>query len=556
MTSPATLFARSFIGALIARGVTDVVVSPGSRSQALALAAAEAEQSGHLTLHVVVDERSAGFRALGIALETGLPAVALATSGSAPAHFLPAVMEAHHAGVPLIVVSADRPESLKGVGANQTTQHSGLFGFAATTIDAVAEANTAEGAGIAAALEVFDQAAAGGAAHVNIEFSEPLSSSEPSDFVLPTLPEPLATPGKTVSLVLEPEAGTLVIAGHRAGSRAEQWALELGAPLIAEVASGARFGPHLLPSYREVLNGEHFPTPLQRIITVGRPTLSREVWALLSDSSYRHIVIRGAEAEPANPSGQAHIVDSLDISHPATSDERSQWVKPWVIASREHHRAALEALQPQTPELGEGAADDPAARSAFAREQMEILRRAPTRQDVALSVWEASWPHDRLVLGASRMIREMDRIVGPKNIPVVSNRGLSGIDGTISAARGVAVAAPRSGATGVTRVVLGDLAFLHDAGSLMQEPGSSEGSKVHLFVANDGGGSIFDELEVGHSAPRELFDRVMFTPHTVDMSALATAYGWEYLHVTTMGELADALVSTATRLIVDISLER
>ena len=185
MTSPATLFARSFIGALVARGVTDVVVSPGSRSQALALAAAEAEQSGHLTLHVVVDERSAGFRALGIALETGLPAVALATSGSAPAHFLPAVMEAHHAGVPFIVVSADRPESLKGVGANQTTQHSGLFGFAASTIDAVAEANTAEGAGIAAALEVFDQAAAGGAAHANVEFSEPLSSSEPSEFVLP-----------------------------------------------------------------------------------------------------------------------------------------------------------------------------------------------------------------------------------------------------------------------------------------------------------------------------------------------------------------------------------
>lgn len=556
MTSPATLFARSFIGALIARDVTDVVVSPGSRSQALALASAEAAEAGHLELHVVVDERSAAFRALGIALETGIPAVAIVTSGSAPAHFLPAVMEAHHAGVPLIVVSADRPVSLKGVGANQTTQHSGLFGFAAVTIEAVAEEDSANTAGIEAALAVWEHAAGGRAVHANIEFSEPLSSSDDSDFVIPPLPASTRLPSEPVTLDLEPGPGTLVIAGHGAGARAEQWAVELGAPLIAEVVSGARFGPHLLSAYREVLNSEALPTPVERIITVGRPTLSREVWALLSDSSYSHIVVRGPEAELANPSGQAQVVDSLAISRSATQEERSSWVKPWVIASRNYHRVALDAVLPATPELSEGEADDPAARSAFAREQMEVLRQAPSRQEIALSVWEASWPHDRLILGASRMIREMDRIVGPKNIPVISNRGLSGIDGTISTARGVALAAPRSGATGVTRVVLGDLAFLHDAGSLLHEPGHDEGSKVHLFVANDGGGSIFDGLEVGDSAPRARFDRVMFTPHAVDIEALATAYAWQYLRVSTRGELADALVSSASRLIVDIPLER
>lgn len=556
MTSPATLFARSFIGALIARGVSDVVVSPGSRSQALALASAEAAEAGHLALHVVVDERSAAFRALGIALETGIPAVAMATSGSAPAHFLPAVMEAHHAGVPLIVVSADRPASLKGVGANQTTQHSGLFGFAAATIEAAAEEDSADAAGIEAALAVWEHAVGGRAVHANIEFSEPLSSTDSSEFVIPPLPASTRLPVEPVTLDLEPEAGTLVIAGHGAGARAEQWAVELGAPLIAEVVSGARFGPHLLSAYREVLNSEALPTPVERVITVGRPTLSREVWALLSDSSYSHIVVRGPEAEPANPSGQAQVVDSLTISRPATQEERSAWVKPWVIASRDYHRIALDAVLPTTPELSEGEADNPASRSAFAREQMEVLRQAPSRQEIALSVWEASWPHDRLVLAASRMIREMDRIAGPKNIPVISNRGLSGIDGTISTARGLALAAPRSGATGVTRVVLGDLAFLHDAGSLLQEPDHEAGSKVHLFVANDGGGTIFDGLEVGDSAPRERFDRVMFTPHAVDIAALAAAYGWEYFRVSTRGELADALVSSASRLIVDIPLER
>jgi len=154
------------------------------------------------------------------------------------------------------------------------------------------------------------------------------------------------------------------------------------------------------------------------------------------------------------------------------------------------------------------------------------------------------------------MIREMDRIVGPKNIPVFANRGLSGIDGTISTARGIAQAAPRSGSSGVTRVLLGDLAFLHDVGSLMQEPGRHDESKVHLFIANDGGGTIFDALEVAETAPGEDFDRVMFTPQSVNIAALAEAYGWEYLPVKTMGELAEALVRGDEKLIVDVALER
>ncbi|MFT4283378.1 MAG: thiamine pyrophosphate-binding protein, partial [Protaetiibacter sp.] len=125
--APASVYATALLAGLVRRGVTDVVVCPGSRSQALALAAARFEQAGLLKLHVRIDERSAGFLALGLAVESGVPAVVVTTSGTAVGNLHPAVLEAAHSGVPLLVVSADRPEELRGVGANQTTRQAGIF---------------------------------------------------------------------------------------------------------------------------------------------------------------------------------------------------------------------------------------------------------------------------------------------------------------------------------------------------------------------------------------------------------------------------------------------
>jgi 2-succinyl-5-enolpyruvyl-6-hydroxy-3-cyclohexene-1-carboxylate synthase len=555
-SSPATEWSRAFFGALIAQGVRDVVVSPGARSQALALAALEWEQSGELNVHVVIDERSAAFRALGLSMESQVPAVCIATSGSAPAHYYPAVMEAHHAGVGLIVVSADRPHELQGVGANQSTQQSGLFGFAAPSWDTEAtgtdDARTARGVGVS----VAHHAARFRPAHVNVAFREPLSSSEPTEWAPPRPIEDEAGDREKTVLSLSAEPGTLVVAGHGAGVVAEVLAVSLGAPLIAEVVSGSRFGPHLVLAYREVLNQAELPGPVHRVITVGRPTLSREVWAVLENPSLVHIVLRGSEAYVANPTREAQIVDSIDVSRPATAEQRSQWVKPWVMAARKLYEATLSTVLPARPDWGSGDSDGSGPPSAFAQQEMNVLRRPVTRPELALAVWEASWPHDRLVLGASRMIREMDQIVGSKNIRVYSNRGLSGIDGTISTARGIASAAARAGASGVTRVVLGDLAFLHDAGSLLVEPGVEDLSRVHLFVANDGGGTIFDALEVSKSAPQKVRDRVLYTPQEADFEALAKAYGWDYVTVNTRGELSDALVRSDARLIVDIALQR
>lgn len=557
--SPATSWSVAFLGQLVAQGVGHVVVSPGARSQALALAAVEWERAtqGGLTVHVVIDERSAAFRALGLARETGAPAVCISTSGSAPSHYYPAVLEALHAGVPMILVSADRPAELRGVGANQTTDQRALFGPRVPSFTVAAPVDGDDVAARTLAVDVVREALSGTPVHVNVSFREPLSGAPlPGSLTLPDSVAVEVEPLGLATLTLHPEPGTLIIAGYGAGSAAEALAVSLGAPLIAEVVSGARFGPHLVSSYREVLTDASLLAGITRIITCGRPTLDRQVWSLLTSSAYDHIVVPGRGCEAANPSAQARVVESVVASRSATPEETAQWVKPWVMAGRAHQEAALAAITPAAPDIDALSSDDQAARSAFAREEMMVLRQPITRGILALAAWEATWPHDRLVMGASRMVREADQIVPGKNIPVHSNRGLSGIDGTISTARGIAFAAAEAGTVGTTRVLLGDLAFLHDVGSLLLEPGVEDASRVHVIVANDGGGSIFDQLEVGQSAPPADLERVLFTPQRVDLEGLAAAYGWAYRRVANRGDLTEAMSASDQWLIIDVPLSR
>jgi len=562
--SPATEWSVAFIRELIAGGLEDIVVSPGARSQALALAAVawEAVPGSPLVVHVVIDERSAAFRALGLAVEGKRPVLCVSTSGSAPAHYHPAVKEALHQGVPLLVASADRPEELHAVGANQTTDQHQLFGPSVPCI--MVPAPGAGDAGTAGAVARDALALAGGTrpVQINVSFREPLSSAvsltgaDLPEVAARPVPSAQKTSAQKITLTLTPEPGTLVVAGSGAGARAEAWAVELGAPLIAEVTSGARFGPHLVPAYGEVLTKGAVTEGLQRIITVGRPTLSREVWALLSRTDVSHIALTGNHREVANPTRGAQVVDDLHIDTPATAEDRAAWVKPWVMAGREVHDRLISAITPEPADLVAVESDDQAVRSAFATKEMQILREPVTRPLLALGVWEATWPHDRLVVGASRMIRELDRIAPGKNIDVVANRGLSGIDGTIATALGVATAHQRAGGSGVTRVLLGDLAFLHDVGSLLVEPGASANARVHLIVANDGGGSIFDLLEHPDGVPVEHRDRVLFTPQSVQLASLASAYGWDYVSVSNRGDLHEALRRADQRLIVDVALAR
>ncbi|HEU0181866.1 MAG TPA: thiamine pyrophosphate-binding protein, partial [Agromyces mariniharenae] len=193
-----------------------------------------------------------------------------------------------------------------------------------------------------------------------------------------------------------------------------------------------------------------------------------------------------------------------------------------------------------------GHVSDFAAQREYMRAQLAVVRAPVTRRMLVDALWAATWPHDRLVYGASRLIRDADRAVPGRRITVHANRGLAGIDGTVATALGIAIAsqshAPGSsaGGGGVSRALIGDLTLLHDVGSLLLGQGEAR-PRIQVIVGNDGGGTIFDALEVAGSAPPEAFDRVQFTPQQVDLAALATAYGWGYVRVTTRGELDEAL---------------
>lgn len=549
--SAATDFSVALLGEFIALGVRDIVVSPGARSQALALAAADIESARRVRLHVRIDERVAGFLALGLAVETRTPVIIITTSGTAVANLHPAVLEAHHSGVPLILLTADRPLELRGIGSNQTTDQPGIFGPAVHFVrDVPAPSGVAPDAEYPGELahEAYSAAAgrssAPGPVQVNLAFREPLSAASTK---APPTPRQspwvdAAAPNPTF---LDDCAETIVIAGHGAGPRAEELARQLGAPLMAEVSSGSHFGPQLVVSYRSLLTDPAFGGRVRRAIVFGHPTLAREIPELLCRAGVEVVVVRGPGFENYNPSHSARILDAVGYS-----GERAtrSWSGPWVQASRqllEQHRVA-----------GPGPLDT--GRSAVAgtaKAGLALFRSPVTRRVLVEAVWQATWPHDRLVLGASRLIRDADRVVAGKKISVHANRGLAGIDGTIATATGIALASEDAGDTGTTRVLLGDLTLLHDAGSMLYGGGEPR-PRLQVIVGNDGGGTIFDGLEVAATAPRAGLDRVLFTPQSVDLRALAAAYGWDYLLVSNRGELDEALAPVSRPTLVEVPLAR
>ena len=553
--SPASASATALLEGLVAHGVADVVLSPGSRSQALALAAAAFARAGHLRVTVRIDERVAGFTALGLAVQTARPVAIVCTSGTAVANLHPAVLEAHHSGVPLIVLTADRPAELRGIGSNQTTVQPGIFGDLVRADWDVPAPTGAPGeredARTLAALAV--RASAEGPVHPNLAFREPLSGSILVPGSIDAAPASDDAPAATrQTLDLVPDDATVVIAGHGAGPAAEQLAVDLGAPLIAEVSSGARFGRHLVVAYRDVLRGPHGEA-VGRAIVLGHPTLSREVPALLERGDVETIVVRTPGVEAYNPGRRARIVDEVRVQGAPDRAVVRRWVGGWVSMSR----AVLESQEPgdPAPDLSLAVSSDRGVRAAFASAELAVLRAPVDRRMLVRAVWAATWPHDRLVLAASRLIRVADAIVPGKAIPVHANRGLAGIDGTVSTATGMALGAADAETTatpGTTRVLLGDLALLHDAGALLAP--LPDDLRLHVIVGNDGGGTIFDELEVAATAPADDFEQVMRTPHAVDLAALAAAGGWAYRRVTTRAELDDALTAPEPRLLVDVPL--
>ncbi|MBT2503376.1 2-succinyl-5-enolpyruvyl-6-hydroxy-3-cyclohexene-1-carboxylic-acid synthase [Curtobacterium sp. ISL-83] len=554
-------------------GVSDVVVSPGSRSQALALAAVALERAGGVTVHVRLDERTAGFFALGLAVESGRPAAVVTTSGTAVANLHPAVLEAHHSGVPMIVLSADRPRELRGIGSNQTTVQPGMFGTAVSFVRDVPAptAGNTDATTRDAVRTLARQAVAAAAGHegqpgpvqLNTAFREPLSAGLGDAAVVgvPDAEVDLAFATRRVrsglpiaELAPDDDPATVVIAGHDAGDDAERIAWELGAPLLAEVSSGARFGRNLVVAYRELLRDPAFGGAVRRAVVLGHPTLSREIPALLQRGDVETIVVRGAGADVYDPARAAHpdapttVVSDVRVAG-RTRPEHRAWVGRWVVASR-----ALLGAGDAGPDLQAKRSEDRAERNRFLRDEVALRRRPVDRAMLAEAVWGATWPHDRLVLGASQIIRVADGRVLGKKLRVHANRGLAGIDGTVSTALGIAAALEQTSAgVGTTRVLLGDLTLLHDLGAFVT--GTEERThRVQVVVGNDGGGAIFRGLEVAATTPEQDMRRMMTTPQHVDIERVVTGLGWEYRRAATWGDLERVLTDPAERVVIEVPL--
>jgi 2-succinyl-5-enolpyruvyl-6-hydroxy-3-cyclohexene-1-carboxylate synthase len=566
--APATRAAFALLETLVARGLEWVVVCPGARSQALALAAATLEREGALRIVVCIDERSGAFTALGIGCETGRPAAVVTTSGTAVANMHPAVLEAHHAGVPLIVLTADRPEELRGIGSNQTTVQSGIFGASVRwhrDVPAPIEGAEAAAEAIAHGNDAWSAAMGGppavgvrsGPVHLNLAYREPLASARRPSPIDPTALATVSAPSAdNLPVVTELSRGprTLVIAGADAGAAAELLAHEGGWPLLAEVSSGSRFGRNLVPHYRAALADDELVAGIERIVVFGHPTLGRQIPALIAQSHDVHTIVVRSGGEDFNPGKRvSQFVDQLVVGD---GDLDPEWLSSWLRVGNEalqNYEAELSVTTPaaRAPRMAQGRAQNTEDRRDFANAELAAVRTPLTRELLVDGVWRATWPHDRLVWGASRLIRVADRVVSGKKISVVANRGLAGIDGTISTATGIALA---SGA--LTRVVVGDLTFLHDVGGLWHEAGQSL-PRLQIIVGNDRGGTIFDTLEVAQTADPTDIERVLLTPHDVRLSALAEAYGFDYRLVTTVGERDQALLSATDQpLVIEVPLER
>ena len=515
--NPSTAHAYVIVDELVRCGITDAVLCPGSRSAPLAFALHEADVSGRLRLHVRIDERTAGFLALGLALRSGRPVPVVTTSGTAVANLHPAVLEASHAGVPLLALTADRPPNLIGTGANQTITQTGIFGGAVRlALSPAVAADAARDHGVwRTAVDRAVAAALGtppGPVHVNLPFAEPLVPSDagqPPDGRAGGRPW-TAVPRRQVEvppLPLDPAAPTLVVAGAGAPAQVREW----GLPVVAEPASGVwdaglRAGPWLVAALPDELR------PAQ-VIVAGRPTLHRPVQRLFADPDVAVYALADAHGRPwPDVAGTVRAVGSVPRLSPS-----GDWTARWNDADA----VAIKAL--------DAALDDPAA---------------PGGLRLARAVVEALPGGVLLVVGSSNPIRDVSLAAQPRaDVTVLANRGVAGIDGTVSTALGAALAHD-----GPAYALLGDLTLLHDTTGLVIGPDEPR-PDLTIVILNDRGGGIFGLLEQGAEEHARSFERVFGTPHRVDLAALAAATGVTHTRVDDPAEVAALSPASGLRLV-------
>ncbi|AMT72574.1 2-succinyl-5-enolpyruvyl-6-hydroxy-3-cyclohexene-1-carboxylic-acid synthase [Mycobacteroides immunogenum] len=493
--NPSTAQAHAVVDELIRGGVRDVVLCPGSRNAPLAFALHDADKAGRLRLHVRIDERTAGFLAVGLAASSGAPVPVAMTSGTAVANLGPAVVEANYARVPLIVLSANRPYELLGTGANQTMEQLGYFGTqvrAAISIGLAEEGSekieaqnphwrSATCRVLAAAKG--SRTANAGPVQFDIPLREPLVPDRDGGPVpegrpggVPWTYTPDVTFDEPVDIDLTLD--TVVIAGHGAGTHPNLSML----PTVAEPTAPQPDNP-LHPLALTLLHP-------QQVIMLGRPTLHRQVSALLADS---RIPVYALTTGPRWPdvSGNSQATGTRAV---ASGNPDAAWLQRCTHA----HQKALGAVRGQLS-----------------------THPLTTGLHVAAQVCGSLRDGDQLVLGASNPVRDAALVPwGAKDVRVRSNRGVAGIDGTISTAIGAALA--HKG--GRTVALIGDLTFVHDSSGLLIGPTEPQPENLTIVVSNDNGGGIFELLEQGDPRFHDVSSRIFGTPHDVDIAALCRAY--------------------------------
>jgi len=518
---------RAFAGALVRSGVGEVGLSPGSRSTPLALAVA---REPGLHAHVHLDERASAFFALGVAKAAGHPAAVVTTSGTAAANLFPAVVEASMARVPLLLLTADRPPELRGVGANQTIDQVELFGpyvrwFVDADVPTVSEDALGAWGDLARRAVARSLGPTPGPVHVNLPFREPLVPSgaevalggaPPGRTIEGHQPPPAPTSAEIDMLreMLSLERGVIVAGSLRAAGRP---ALDLGErrgwPVLGEPTSGLRV-PGTLSTGSLMLGDpkfakDHVP---QVLLQLGAAPTSRAGLGFAGGAE--RLVIVDPDGLVGDPAGHADLrieADPASLLETVLSDLRpassTSWFDGWRRAD-DAARRAVDVVLEMWDEPYEG---------RIARDLAACLRDGAT-----------------LVVGSSMPVRDLDAYMAPRNgLRVLANRGASGIDGFVSTVLGVSVVAVPP-----TFALCGDLTLLHDAGSLLWS--AQRGYDAVFVVPNNDGGGIFDLL--GQRALPEL-DTLFVTPHGLDLARLADASGAGYERV----ERADDLVAAIER---------
>lgn len=604
LENPATLLARAVVAALVEAGVKRVVISPGSRNAPLTYALADAAQAGYLQLRVVVDERSAAFVALGASrsdwLHEGLarPAVAVMTSGSAVANAHPAVVEADAAGVPLIILSADRPHALVNTGASQTTVQTGIFGAATRYQADLSDTNASDA--VANQVRRAVAAASGrlsldpGPVHLNVRLAPPLAPDAPwqvphlepkTHWLRARKPLEEQLNGVTVSQVgcrlgLDPARRGVIVVGdnddaelaHFAAALAHAW----GWPLLAEPTSLVRTNANAVAAYSALLaggdgsasgDGAQLSQEIEQLLVVGHPTLTRPIGALLAREDIYQVVLTN-RARWSDVSGQAAYVTTLEQALSSLNIPGGGAGAGAGADADAGGDASASADAGAGAGVGKNAPSPLWLQRWLQAGQQQLNATSVTKAaQMALTTWQATSQYEShsqstaihsdglessvtLMAASSMTIRYLDAgLPAGKQLkkmpgPVVANRGLAGIDGTISTAVGLAWASGQP-----VRVIIGDLAAAHDLTGLVKAVTETE-VDLQVIVLDDHGGKIFSGLEYGASELSNYFPRFFTTAQQVDFAQAAAAFG---THVSVIDDV-DGLQSLLSKTIEGRSL--